>query len=314
MKLTISAVRGELDSSMGHSGAVNATDMIAAVNASVDGKWAIERRFAGGSNEGAYLVCTPEGARAVLKWRASEPERLIAASPLVEFARKQGWPTPEWYAVGRAPTGEAWILQEFIDGSQPPTIDRHVADQLVEIFKIQSGLMIQSGQTPAAHAVWREWITGIMFDDWEGLRARVYPLPGGERIVQGVDAIAERCGGEQLSGRDLVHGDFNLTNTLTTAQGLWFIDVEALGAGPSVYDLAKTLIVAGIFGHATDAGLRRLWSYGETFDPREFAICAGSGALKIAEGVVRHNLYAVAPEFLGKISIFLDRVRRLISA
>lgn len=302
MKLTISRGRH------GPADAVNATNMVAAVNASVDGKWAIERRFAGGSNEGAYLVCSPDGARAVLKWRASEPERLVAAAALVEFARQQGWPTPEWYAVGRAPTGDAWVLQEFIDGSQPPTIDRHVADQMIEIFNLQSGLM------PAAHGVWSEWITGVMFDDWEGLRSRVYPLPGGERIIHSVDAIAEKCASATLSSRDLVHGDFNLTNTLITPQGLWFIDVEALGDGPRVYDLTKTLIVAGIFSQATDAGLSRLWSYGETFDPREFAICAGSGALKTAEAVVRHNRYDVAPEFLSKISLFLDRVRRLISA
>ena len=293
---------------MRRSDTANATDMVAAVNAGLDTKWAIERRFTGGSNEGAHLVRSPDGVRAVLKWRASEPERLIAAAKLVMSARERGWPTPEWYAVGRAPTGEAWVLQEFIDGSRPPTIDRQIADQMIEIFKLQSGLM------PAAHAVWGEWITGVMFDDWEGLRGRVYPLPGGKRIVHRVDAIAERCGSRSLSTRDLVHGDFNLTNTLITSKGLWFIDVEALGAGPGVYDLAKTLIVAGIFGHATDAGLSRLWSHAETFDPREFAICAGSGALKIAEAVIRHNLYAVAPEFLSKISAFLDRVRRLVSA
>ena len=308
MKLTISGIRDEMASTMRCPSSAKATDMVAAVNASVDGKWAIKRRLAGGSNEGAYLVCSPAGAPAVLKWRASEPEHLIAAADLVGFARERGWPTPTWYAVGRAPTGEAWVLQEFIDGSQPPTINGRIADQMIEIFNIQSGLM------PAAHGSWAEWIARIMFDDWEGLRSRVYPLAGGEQIVRGVDAIAERCSSEPLSNRDLVHGDFNLTNTLITPKGLWFIDVDALGAGPCVYDLTKTLIVAGIFGHATDAGLRRLWSYAETFDPREFAICAGSGALKIAEGVVRHDLYAVAPEFLSKISIFLDRVRCLLSA
>jgi hypothetical protein len=151
-----------------------------------------------------------------------------------------------------------------------------------------------------------------MFEDWEGLRGRVYPLPGGEQIVHSVDAIAERCTSEPLCSCDLVHGDFNLTNTLITPKGLWFIDVEALGPGRRVYDLTKTLVVAGIFGHATEAALSRLWSYAESFDPREFAICAGSGALKIAEGVVRHGLYAEAPTFLSKISTFLDRVRHLI--
>jgi hypothetical protein len=286
----------------------NALRIVAAVNADINGSWIVERRLAGGSNEGAHLVRGADGARAVLKWRASEPERLVAAAPWVEFARDKGWPTPAWYAVGRAPTGEAWVLQEFIEGSQPPAIDRHVADQMIEIFDIQAGL------TPAAAEGWGDWIARVMFEDWEGLRGRVHPLPGGERIVRSVDAIAEKCKDEPLCSGDLVHGDFNLTNTLSTPKGLWFIDVESLGPGPRVYDLAKTLVVAGIFGHATDVGLRRLWSYAESFDPREFALCAGSGALKIAEGIVRHGLYADAPVILSEVSTFLDRVRRLISA
>src|SRR6266705_1518031 len=53
--------------------------MLSAVNAELCDCWRLERRLAGGWNEGAYLLSRPDGCRAVLKWRAGEPERLLGA-------------------------------------------------------------------------------------------------------------------------------------------------------------------------------------------------------------------------------------------
>jgi hypothetical protein len=41
-------------------------------------------------------------------------------------------------------------------------------------------------------------------------------VPGGSRIVAAVDAIAGACPPGPLSGQDLVHGNFNLANTIAT--------------------------------------------------------------------------------------------------
>ena len=94
--------------------------VLSAVNAEVHDSWQLERRLAGGWNEGAYLLSRPNGSRAVLKWRASEPERLLGVYERVETARAHGWPAPAWLAAGRAPAGEAWVVQEFIGGQPPP--------------------------------------------------------------------------------------------------------------------------------------------------------------------------------------------------
>ena len=73
----------------------------------------------------------------------------------------------------------------------------------------------------------------MVFEDWDGLRDRVASgVPGGWRVVAAVDAIAGACAPGPLSGQDLVHGNFNLANTIATAGRLWVVDVEALGAGP----------------------------------------------------------------------------------
>jgi hypothetical protein len=201
-----------------------------------------------------------------------------------------------------------WLLQEFIEGTRPPVLDARIAAQMTEILDIQSGLVTGGG------GGWGEWAARAMFEDCEGLRGRVHTLPGGARIVDGVDAIAKTCAGARLRSCDLVHGDFSLTNVLASPKGLCVIDVADLDSGPLAYDLAKTLVVAATLDHATEAGLARLWSYGERFDLPELAVCVGACALKTAEAIVRHGIYDRAPSSLPRISKVLDRVRQLLAA
>ena len=115
-------------------------EVLGAVNAELGGRWQLARRLAGGWNEGAHLLIGGGGSRAVLKWRASDPERLLGARERVEAARARGWPAPKWLATGQAPTGEAWVVQEFIDGRTPPRLDDFVADQMTRILGLQEAM------------------------------------------------------------------------------------------------------------------------------------------------------------------------------
>jgi aminoglycoside phosphotransferase (APT) family kinase protein len=273
-----------------------------AVNAELRDRWQLERRLAGGWNEGAYLLSRPDGSRAVLKWRASEPERLLGARERVEAARARGWPAPAWLAVGRSPTGGAWVIQQFIDGRPPAQLDDAVAEQLIEILELQASLF------PGATGGWGQWASGVVFEDWDGLRDRVRSLvPGGRRIVAAVDAIAESCSPEPLSGHDLVHGNFNLANTIATPGRLWVVDVQGLGPGPRAYDLAEALLVAAESGHITESAAARLWAYGAGLDGREFAICAGSVGLTLADALVRHGRLDQAAEVVPAVVRTLER-------
>ncbi|HLQ57805.1 MAG TPA: hypothetical protein VK162_26475 [Streptosporangiaceae bacterium] len=283
--------------------------MLSAVNTDVRDRWQLERRLAGGWNEGAYLLIRPDGSRAVLKWRASEPERLLGAHYLVEAARARGWPAPAWLAAGQAPAGGAWVVQEFIDGRPPPRLDDTVAEQMTGILDLQASLF------PGAAGGWGQWASGVVFEDWDGLRDRVRSgVPGGRRIVAAVDAIAQACSPEPLSSHDLVHGNFNLGNTIATPGRLWVVDVEALGAGPRAYDLAEALLVAAEFGHVTESAAARLWAYGAGLDRREFAICAGSVGLTMADAFIRHRRLDQAAGAVPGMVRTLEQVLALASA
>src|SRR5258708_29698403 len=109
--------------------------MLSAANAELRDCWQLERRLLGGLNEGAFLLSRPDGSRAVLKWRTSEPERLLGARERVDAARARGWPPPAWLAAGRA-LGGALVVQEFIDGRTPPQLDDAGAEQIIKILVI----------------------------------------------------------------------------------------------------------------------------------------------------------------------------------
>src|SRR6516225_10675012 len=112
---------------------------------------------------------------------------------------------------------------------------------------------VDMGVVLGAAGGWGQWAAGVVFEDWDGLRERVASgVPGGWRIVAAVDAIAGACPPGPLAGQDLVHGNFNLANTIATPGRLWVVDVEALGTGPRAYDLAEALLVGAGHGHLTE--------------------------------------------------------------
>ena len=276
--------------------------MLRAVSAQTGHGWRLGRRLAGGLNEGAHLVTRADGSAAVLKWRASDPDRLLGARELVAAARLHGWPAPAWLACGSGPGGEAWVLQEFIDGQMPAQLDDVVAEQMIEILRVQASLC------PGASGGWGEWAWGVVFDDWEGMRDRARSgMPGGPRIVSAVDAIAAACEPGPLQNLDLVHGNFNLANTIVAGSRLWLVDVEGLGPGPRAYDLAEALLVAAELGHATESAAVRLWAYASDLDRREFAICAGSVALTLIDASARHGCVSQTTEALPRILRVLER-------
>lgn len=290
---------------MKKSDGTDPTVILSAVNESVDASWQVVRPL-GGSNEGAFLVDRPDGAKAVLKWHSAGSKDLGGAAHIIDTARRRGWPTPEWYAVGRVPTGQVWLLQEYVTGNRPALLDDDVAGAMLRVLDRQVGLV------PGGTGSWADWITSVVLGDEEQLRRRVLPLPGGRYVVDQVDVVAGVCAGARIGRTDLVHGDFSLMNVLETDRGLCVIDVADLGSGPVAYDLAKTLLVAAVLGNATGPGLARLWAYVQGLDPLEFSLCIGAGALKTAEAVVRHEIHDRAAVHLHRISTVLDRVHELL--
>jgi aminoglycoside phosphotransferase (APT) family kinase protein len=269
--------------------------------------WRVSRKLAGGWNQGAYLVCGPGGEQTVLKWYPEDPERIASAVPVIQAARRHGWPTPAWLATGTTRSGVAWVLQEFATGERPGRLDDRVAARMVEVLEVQAGLGKLAGPG------WSEWAWGTVFEDWGDYRAALRSkFPRGGEIVAAVDAIASSCDAAPLSAADLVHGNFEAGNTLLDGNRLWVIDAQGVSGGSRAYDLIEALMVGAALEPVTRAGLARLWSYAETLPPGDLAVCAGSVGLTFAEAFLRHGRLAEAPSAVPALLGVLNQARSMI--
>jgi aminoglycoside phosphotransferase (APT) family kinase protein len=213
--------------------------VIAEVSAQLGGAWQLVRKLPGGLNQGAHLLRGPAGQMDVLKWHPAEPDRVAAAAPVITAARDCGWPTPAWLAVGTTRSGSAWVLQEFVPGERPSRLDERVAALIVDVLEIQAGLGILAGPG------WSQWAWGTVFEDWGALRATVRAgFPRGGEIVAAVDAIASSYRQDPLDAADLVHGNFEMGNTLLDGNRLWLVDAQGLSGGSRAYDVIEALMVA----------------------------------------------------------------------
>jgi aminoglycoside phosphotransferase (APT) family kinase protein len=282
--------------------------VIAEVSGQLGGAWQLVRKLPGGLNQGAYLLGGPAGQMAVLKWHPTEPDRVAAATPVIKAAREHGWPTPAWLAVGTTRPGTAWVLQEFVPGQRPSRLDERVAALMVDVLEIQAGLGTLAGPG------WSQWAWGTVFEDWGALRAAVRAgFPRGGEIVGAVDAIASSCRPDPLDAADLVHGNFEMGNTLLDGNRLWLVDAQGLSGGSRAYDVIEALMVASRLQPATTGGIARLWAYAETLPPRDVAVCAGSVGLSFAESFIRHGELAKAPDVAPGLLDALFRVRNAIT-
>lgn len=245
----------------------------------------------------------------MLKLRDNEPERVLAAFDTVNGARKRGWPTPEWLAVGILDSGEAWILQELIRGTTPPTLDGSTATRMIAILDIQSGL------GSLARLDMSEWAHGVVFGDWRDNRRTVDDgFPGGRLLVERVDRIASACTDEPLSTTDLVHANFSTANSVFDGRRLWVVDVDGVGRGTIAYDAAEALMIAAGFEVTEPAGLAVFWQFvNERLDHREFLVSMGSVALTMANAFIRLDHVAEAPAALPGMLQIIDHALELLT-
>jgi Ser/Thr protein kinase RdoA (MazF antagonist) len=233
-----------------------ALDVLAYVNATHDLSYRFVRRLAGGMQSGASEV-HGAGRRAVLKWSTDRTwaEQVLRAGPAVERARTAGWPTPRWLAVGVTPDGQPYQVQEYVDGQRLGRLDAASVALLLDLVDRHVGLDPDPGRN------WSEWVTDVVFQGRDDAREAARRVD--ETAAGLVDRFAELCEeyrGHRLPADDLVHGDLNPGNVLAAGGRIvGVIDVEAIGSGTRVVDLAGVLRTAYAQGtdRATLAALRR---------------------------------------------------------
>lgn len=202
------------------------------------------RRLAGGFQTGAYLALD-HGLPVVLKWTAQPDwaEVVVAAAPVVAAARAAGWPTTGWLTSGRTRDGGAYHLQEHAAG-EPVELITHVwLDAVLPMVERQRDLRPASTRSWSAHDHER------VFADPSGATAAVAGSGlAGKELVAAIARLCRPYGAVRLPDDDLVHGDLNPDNVLLLdGKVTAFVDVEAIGRGSRLHDLATIVVYATLW-------------------------------------------------------------------
>jgi aminoglycoside phosphotransferase (APT) family kinase protein len=249
--------------------------------------FALERRFDGGFQNGAYALRAPDGSAAVLKWTARKTWacQVERAEPVVAAARDAGWPTPAWLLTGTTPSGYPYQIQEYAEGSHPDGITRQLAQAVLPVLDIQAGL------EPKTDHDWAAYDHAVVFADESGFTSTLTAFSvAGAEFVETMRTRMAPYRGVKLRATDLVHGDFNAGNIfLLDGRVSAVVDVEALGKGSRFHDLA-TLVVYARLWDSEPGAVADLLAYADRHaEPGELEVTYASSLLGLLAFLTEHH-------------------------
>ncbi|MGW7684968.1 phosphotransferase family protein [Kribbella sp. NPDC054772] len=278
--------------------------VVAELNVALGTNYRLVRQLTGGLQSTAYEL-TDGTTRVILKW-SEDPgwaPRVWRAADLVLRARAVGYPTPAWLAVGTTASGAPYELQEFVSGT-PSVVDVSLARELIGICELQRDLVPEDGVS------WSGWSSGVVFEDWDGVWARVLSY-GGEaaELMRQFEVLCEPHRGERLPENDLVHGDLNVGNLLVDDGRIaGIVDIEAAGSGSRAYDLVTLAMSAARDGAAAGVDELLVEAALRTCGPAAVAVCAAASYASCAEFAHQRSTYS-----LGRVNLGARRLLELLS-
>lgn len=280
------------------------------VNQQHDADYRLVDRLPGGKQSGAYLLKTADEQSAILKvspisstW-ASQVHR---AAQVISRLSTTDWPTPRWLAVGVTPDGHPYQVQEFVTGQPMTDLGPTEAELLIDLVDRQAGL------DPDPQRDWSDYVRSNVFDGPDDGWARIRNIGvNGETILDSYSRLCRPYASHPLPTGDLVHGDMSTQNVLVSnGQITAVIDVEALGSGTRVIDLAALLREAYLWRGHPEA-MVRLRRAGESIaGPEVLIICVTSTVLSVLDFVIRHSPHEISRSLRGALQLAEDLRGRL---
>lgn len=230
---------------------VEVSSLLVSVNGRHGTAWALVGKLPGGYLQGAYELRGATGQRAVLKWhlRHLPAERLAATARAIEYARSRGWPTPAWLTYGAFPDHGAYIVEQFIEGRSPTSLEPTMLEQLLEANRLQADIRPETPQD------WSGYIHRVVFENGDGLAARMRGRPETAALLRRLEHLTSGFRGLRLPTADLVHGDFVLNNMIVRDDRVYLVDAAQAGKGTRAYDLATLLMETTVGGDYTTPAL-----------------------------------------------------------
>ncbi|MHB1713179.1 MAG: phosphotransferase [Acidimicrobiales bacterium] len=217
----------------------------------------------GGGETGAHQFIGPDGRPIVVKWDATSDGRTFRgeAVALSERLRRQaGWPVPIESVVDADQV--RFIIQEFMPGTPPTTIDHRLVDQLLDLHSRRLGLAELHDPIHWPMNLITTLVVGgeeyCRHESFRGYDERTRSL------IKRIEAFGASLGAGDFVGSDVVHWDLHPGNLLVDAGGLSaVVDTDFAIVGDAGFDLVMLALTS--LSLTCDPGVRpRLFA--EAFD------------------------------------------------
>lgn len=198
----------------------------------------------GGGETGGHQFIGPDGHSVVVKWDTTVEGRSLRGEAVAlseRLRREAGWPVPTESVVdaGRI----RFIVQEFMPGTPPTTVDHRLVDQLLDLHSRRLGLA-----EPHDPIRWPANLVTTLAVGGNGY-CRHGSLRGYDTrtrsLIQRIEAFGGSLRVEDFPGHDVVHWDLHPGNLLVDASGLSaVVDTDFAMVGDAAFDLVMLALTS----------------------------------------------------------------------
>ena len=198
-----------------------------------------------GGETGAHQFIGPDGQPVVVKWDATSEGRSLRSEAVAlseRLRREAGWPVPPEWVIDADET--TFIIQEFMSGTPPKTMDHRLVDQLLDLHPRRLGLA-----RPEDPLRWpMNLITTIAVGGNGYCRHesfRTYDQRT-RSLIGRIEAFGRTLKVDDFVGRDVVHWDFHPGNFLVEGGRLSaVVDTDFAIVGDADFDLVMLALISG---------------------------------------------------------------------
>ena len=280
---------------------MNATDIIAHINADRATSYRIVGRYGAGESGTASKVIDESLNRYVLKFGAGGEFRAENAARTTERVRSLGYPAPEYVAIGKVEE-TSYALQRAMPGEP---IGRRVSLALLPHLLHLNDL--QHGQGESANDEPDRLIRGVMkgYADFCIIDTfRTYSTESAT-LLDDLQRIVAARASECPKRNDIVHFDFHTNNVLIDGDEITgVIDWEGSESGDCAFDLATLLFYTWPFADFRE----QLWLALLKRTPR------GAAAVYLAHMIVRQLDWSMRHHPRETVDRYMNDAREILRA